>query len=478
METRSPPLSIASRTRHVVGRSGFFALSFGTIVGSAWLAVLGHWLGSAGPGGALLGFVLGAAVVLLIAFCYGELAARLPHEGGEFLYALRGLGDRAAFAVGWFLTLDAIAVSAFEGIVLAMFLTQLLPSFAGPVLYSLLEHPTSAGALIIGLGAAILLAVVNGRGLGLSITFQRLATYAFLAVAVALLAGGFAQGSLRHLEPWFASTTGRPWWLGTVWIFATCALFLNGFQVALYTVDERKHGVGIRGAIAMMLWGLAAAVTFYCLIVLSAGSMLPWRMLLEAELPAVAAYSRLGPARLMETLILGAACVSLLKTWNALVIFGSRLLVAQAARGMIPSALSRLHPGTGAPIRAIGFITASTMALILLGYGAVLPIVNMVSICLSLTFVMSLSALLRLRRQDTPASAAAVAFKVPGGTVVIWIAMVGALAMAAVALLEPAVRARGIPVEWLLLAAWGVIGVLFHRSRRGRAGTAEVLNES
>lgn len=135
MESQSPPLTNVPRTRHVVGRSGFFALSFGTIVGSAWLAVLGHWLSSAGPGGALLGFVLGATVVLLIAFCYGELAARLPHAGGEFLYALRGIGERAAFAVGWFLTLDAIAVSAFEGIVLAMFVTQLLPNIAGPLLY-------------------------------------------------------------------------------------------------------------------------------------------------------------------------------------------------------------------------------------------------------------------------------------------------------------------------------------------------------
>jgi amino acid transporter len=417
--------------------------------------VLGHWLGTAGPGGALLGFALGAGVVLLIAFCYAELAARLPHAGGEFLYALRGLGERAAFAVGWFLTLDAIAVSAFEGIVLAMFVTRLLPGLTGPILYEVL-------------GTSAVLGIINSRGLGLSIGFQRLATYSFLAIAIALLAGGFHGGSASNLAPWFASATDEPWWIGTVWIFATCALFLNGFQVALYTLEERKEGFAVRAAVITMIWGLVAAVIFYCLIVLSASSMQPWENLLKAELPAVAAYSLLGPPQFMEAVILGAACVSLLKTWNALVIFGSQLLAAQARQGMIPGALSDVHARTGASVKAIVFITAGAMALILLGRGAVLPIVNMVSICLALTFVVSLIALLRLRQQDATAAASPIAFKVPGGRIVIWAAMVGALAMAAVALIEPAIRARGIPIEWMLLAAWGLIGVAFWKSRRKR----------
>lgn len=466
MKAAAPPVSPA---RNVVGRGGFFALSFGTIVGSAWLAVLGDWLKSAGPGGALLGFALGATVVLLIAFCYAELAARLPHAGGEFLYALRGVGSHAAFAVGWFLTLDAIAVSAFEGIVLAMFIGKLLPQWVGPPLYTLLGHDISASALLLGWGTATLLAVINCRGLRLSITFQRFTTFAFLAVMIALLIGGFAQGDIANLQPWFASATEHPWWLGAVWIFATCALFLNGFQVSLYTIEERDRDLSIRDAVIMMLWGLLAAVAFYCLIVASAGSLLPWQSLLPASLPAVTAYSQLGPQRVMEALILGIACVSLLKTWNALVIFGSQLLVAQARENMIPAALARQHPNTGTPVRAIWFISIGAMALMLLGRAAVLPIVNMISICLALTFVVSLAALLRLRRMDT---AGPVSFRVPGGSIVIWIALLAALAMAAVALIEPAIRVRGIPVEWLLLLGWASLGVIFYRRRHAGRKTS------
>jgi basic amino acid/polyamine antiporter, APA family len=459
------------RVRRVIGRGGYFALSFGTIIGSAWLAVLGNWLSSAGPGGALVGFTLGACVVLLIAFCYAELAARLPHAGGEFLYALRGFGPRAAFAVGWFLTLNAVAVGAFEGIVLAMFLTRLVPPLTGPLLYRVLDHNIFAGALVMGLGTAVLLAMLNTRDLRLSIGFQRVTTYSFLAIVIGLLAAGFWHGTAANLQPWFASATDRPWWVGTLWIFASCALFLNGFEVALYTLEERKEGVSVHAVVVTMIWGLLAAVGFYCLTVLSAGSLAPWRKLVASELPAVAAYSLLGPPRLMEAIILGAACLSLLKTWNALVIFGSQLLVAQASEGMIPAALSDRHSRNGTPVNAIVFMTAAAMALILLGRGAVLPIVNMVSICLAVTFVISLITLLKLRRRASSDRDRELAFTVPGGNVVIWIALLGALVMAAVALIEPSVRDGGIPIEWLLLAAWGLIGAVFWKSCRRTRST-------
>jgi APA family basic amino acid/polyamine antiporter len=221
-----------------------------------------------------------------------------------------------------------------------------------------------------------------------------------------------------------------------------------------------------------MVWGLVAAVAFYCLIVLSAGSMQPWPDLLKTQLPAVAAFSRLGPPRLMEAIILAAACVSLLKTWNAVVIFGSQLLVAQARADMIPGALSQRHPRTGTPARAIAFITAGAMAFILLGRGAVLPIVNMVSICLGLTFVISLIALLRLRRAAGTPPTEALAFRVPGGRFTIWVATVGAVAMAGVALIEPAIREGGVPVEWMLLAGWALLGAAFRRFRTRRAAMA------
>jgi APA family basic amino acid/polyamine antiporter len=86
--------------RRVIRPAGFFALSFGSMVGSGWIILLGDWLKRAAPGGALLALLAGGALMALVGCCYAELAARLPRAGGEFLYALEGLGRTAAFIVG------------------------------------------------------------------------------------------------------------------------------------------------------------------------------------------------------------------------------------------------------------------------------------------------------------------------------------------------------------------------------------------
>ena len=54
--TGTPP---SPGLRRSIGRAGYFSLGFGTIIGSAWIVVLGDWLGAAGPGGAVLGFLAG-----------------------------------------------------------------------------------------------------------------------------------------------------------------------------------------------------------------------------------------------------------------------------------------------------------------------------------------------------------------------------------------------------------------------------------
>ncbi len=59
--------------REEVGAGQFFTLAFGCIIGVAWVVVLGEWLSLAGPIGAILGFLVGGAVMMLIGLCYAEL---------------------------------------------------------------------------------------------------------------------------------------------------------------------------------------------------------------------------------------------------------------------------------------------------------------------------------------------------------------------------------------------------------------------
>lgn len=441
-----------------VGRGGYFTLAFGAIVGSGWIVVLGEWLRQAGPGGTVLAFMAGALVMCLIARSYGELAVRFPRAGGEFLYVHEVLGPRLAFLVGWYLTLYAIAVCAFEGIAIGWILRTLCASCTLGIAYTVLGTQVTWDSLLVGMGGAALLCGLHLRGAAAAIRFQNLVTFGFIVLIASVAVVAFVLGKPANLEPLFEPADGGAWQSGCLWIFGTCAFFLNGWQTALHAIEERRAdlpaGVAVRATLAAIL----AASLFYIAVVLAAGYALAWREWVNADLPAVSAFGALSSSRWLGLLVLVAAAISLGKAWSAMLWLGSRLLYAQACRGLLPAGVARTDTA-GAPRVAIVLVTGMTMLGIAAGRAAVLPIVNMVSICIALSFILCLMVLLRLRR-----SSSAPGEMRPVHTVTIGSALAAGIVMVAVGLAAPWVRSRGaVPVEWWLLGGWGLIGVVVSR---------------
>lgn len=459
-----------------IGRTGFFTLAFGAVVGSGWVVVLGDWLQAAGPGGAALGFIMGAATMMLIALCYGELAARAPAAGAEFLYTLQGLGPMPGFMVGWFLTLFGVSVCAFEAIALAWLINALVPSLTLGVAYTFLGSPVTWEALLIGWGGALAIGALHYRGAASAIRFQNLATFGFITFGIVLICCGFSFGSLSSVEPLFAAAPEKTRIGGILWIFATSAFFLNGWQAALHAIEERRADVSPRSAIASVVAAIFAAALFYCGIVFAAASLVPWQSLIGQELPAVAAFRSIGTSGLLGSAVIVAAVISLSKTWSAIAWLASRLIFAQARHGFLPSALATVDAKTAAPRTAVVLVTALSMLGVALGRAAVLPIVNMVALCLALSIVLCLIVLLRRRRRDsfTPT------FTVPGGTPVITVALLAAIAMVGIVVVEPFLSSQGkIPLEWVLIGAWLFVGAIAwvstHKLRCASVVTVSVL---
>src|SRR5215470_11798214 len=67
----------------------YFVLAFGVMVGTAWLVVMDNLLQRGGPMGALLGFTVGALMLLPIGYVYGELVKAIPDDAGEAAYVAR-----------------------------------------------------------------------------------------------------------------------------------------------------------------------------------------------------------------------------------------------------------------------------------------------------------------------------------------------------------------------------------------------------
>lgn len=440
----------------MVSRGGFFAFSFGSIVGSGWVVLLGEWLKLAAPGGALLALVAGGVLMSAIGLCYAELAARMPRAGGELRFALETLGKNAAFPVGWFLTLFLVAICAFEGTALPWFLSLLIPALKTPPAYQVLKEPVTVVGIALGCGGALFMCGLNLAGVRMSTLFQRLITFGFLAVMGAMILAGFLFGHAANLEPWFSPPGGRSWFLGFVWLFATCAMLLTGFQTALYLIEERECSVSVKSATTFMVLGIIAAALFYAAVVLSAGSIMPWHQVLASELPSVAAFDALRPGGLIGRTVLIVAVFSLAKTWNATIMMCSRLIQAQADAGLLPTVMGRLNRRR-APANALWFVTLASMVGVFLGRGALVPIINMATICVAGIIVLMLVSLLVQRRRQ-PISPG---FSVPWPRFTIPICLTGALAMAAFAVFEPLWVQHGVPLEWQLIGAWATLGLLF-----------------
>jgi APA family basic amino acid/polyamine antiporter len=448
------------RLRRTIGRFEFFALAFGTIIGSAWVVVLGDWLKIAGPGGTLLAFLAGGALMTLVAAVYAELSARMPEAGGEFIYAYRVFGPRLGFIVGWFVTLFLLAVTAFEAIALPWMLQTLFPELRGPVLYRLLGHDVTLDAVLIGVSGVVLISFLNYRDVRLAVTFQSVITYGFLAVALLVLAAAAGSGDVTNLRPLFDVPGERAWWLGALWIFANTAFFLNGFQAIPQAIEEGAVGVTSTSIAKIMMLSVAVAALFYCVVVLCTSIAVPWRTLAGSSLATATAVDNVLPDRLLARVVLLAAALSLLKTWNAIALMAARILMSQARFALVPQSFGRIHPRFSTPSTAVLFVGLCSLGGVFLGRGAIVPLVNMASICLAFTFVLACVELLMLRRQET---SQAPGFRVPGGRAPILIGVFATVGMSLVALFEPLSRTAGaIPLEWMLMIGWGGLGMLLH----------------
>jgi basic amino acid/polyamine antiporter, APA family len=453
-----PPTELAkTRLRGNIGRLQYFALGFGTIIGSAWVVLLGDWLRVAGPGGAILGFLSGGAMMMVIGCCYTELIGQLPEAGTEFIYGYRVFGRVAGFAVGWFLILYLVGVTVYEALALPWVLELLVPSFQGATLYRAFGAPVTADALAIGIVVALVITCLNLMGVQAAIGFHFILTFVFISVGLVILVLMLIQGHAANAAPLWGTTNGRPWWLGTGSLFAFCAYALNGFQAIPQMVEERSDKVPLRVVCTILVASIGAATVFYCIVILSASFAAPWRALASAPLATAAAAAYLPHGRLISSVLLCVTAVSLLKAWNGIFMMAVRLLLAMARVGLFPERLANAGVGLKSPWLAILVIALLNVFGIFLGRGAVEPVTDMCAMVLTLTYVMCCAAVLRLRKgpNGTPANA-----RVSSGLV--WGGMLGGAVMTCVAFASPFWNnEERFPLAWRLVLAWSMAGLVF-----------------
>src|SRR3954451_10759395 len=95
--------------RHV-GIIGLLFASVGSIIGSGWLFGALDASAAAGPA-AIISWVIGGVMILLIALTYAEIGTMFPLSGGVVRYPHLAFGTFASFTSGW-ITWIAVGTTA------------------------------------------------------------------------------------------------------------------------------------------------------------------------------------------------------------------------------------------------------------------------------------------------------------------------------------------------------------------------------
>jgi amino acid transporter len=163
-------------------------------------------------------------------------------------------------------------------------------------------------------------------------------------------------------------------------------------------------------------------------------------------------------------LLIVGGVAGIVTTWNALLVGSSRLVYALAKDEMLPAGLSTLHPRHATPTRALWSICAVSCIAPWFGRPALVWLVDAGSLGVVVAYAIVALSFLALRRKEP---ALPRPYRVPGGTVIGWLAFVMAFAIGLLYL--PGSPAALIwPQEWAICLGWiGIGGLLYGLQRRG-----------
>src|SRR3982074_3152757 len=153
------------------------------------------------PGWLLVAWVITGVLTIAAALSYGELAAMMPHAGGQYVYLREGLSPLWGFLYGWTLFLVIQTGTIAAGAVGFARYTGVLLSWVSEATYLIAPFRFGNYALslstaqAVGLALIALLTCMNTRGLKLGKLVQNVFTTAKTGALIALIPLGISVGA-------------------------------------------------------------------------------------------------------------------------------------------------------------------------------------------------------------------------------------------------------------------------------------------
>ena len=398
-------------------------------------------------------WVVTAAMTMIGALSYGELAAMMPKAGGQYVYLRESLGPLWGFLYGWTLflviqtgTIAAVCVAfgKFLGVFFpAVSTTHWLWHIAhvpavqvGPMVLGNMEIGVNT-ANLVGVVIVILLAVVNVFGVKLGAAIQNVFTSAKALSLAALVLVAFTVG--RNATAWGANFGSglSEFWKNAGWrsihpvqvgvggpiVLVNVLVILAVVQVgSLFSADAWNNITFTAGEVKnprrniplSLILGVGFVLTVYILVTVGYMLVLPMqgdphgataltRGLQYASedrvaTAALAVIFHSSGAYLMAAAIL----VSTFGCANGMSLAGARVYYAMSQDGLFFKSVGKLHPHYRTP--AAGLLVQGMWTAFLCLSGSYSQLLDYIIFAVLVFYVLTIAGLfvLRFRQPDTP----------------------------------------------------------------------------
>jgi amino acid transporter len=441
----------------------YFALAFGTMIGTGWLVLMDDWLGRGGPAGAALGFAIGGVILLPVGYVYGQWVKRLPDAAGEDAYTAQVFPPMVSYFTGWMMLLAYFIVCPWEAVALGKIAAYIFPALDTFELYRVAGQPVFLPRLILGIALTLLLATINYRGIRLSANFQKIMSSMVLLIFVALVGISAFRGAPANFHPAFHATP----FLSILLTLQIVPYFMTGFESVPKYAEEANPD--FRQTSYMQAIGLALGVgaLFYAFCILAVGYIAPWQSLLGKRFATAIAFEHGLGKHWPVQLILVMALFGLFQCFNGNFAASTRLLFAYARRGTIPPRFATIHAKFSTPSVAVIGITLGTLIGLLLGDSILVPVTEVGSMASALGWLAACLSFWQVESRspsDPPEPAAPAGRHIPRvATRAITAAGIAVSSLLLLMKLIPAFPGHFTQAEWIALAIWLILGASLHR---------------
>lgn len=199
------------------------------------------------------------------------------------------------------------------------------------------------------------------------------------------------------------------------------------------------------------------AILWYAAIIYSVGTTLTASEIKADSLAPADAMQKIYSGVWAKSLLILAGLAGIVTSWNSFFVGATRAIYAMGYSGMLPKVFAILHPQYKSPTTAIIFVTGTSIIATLFGKEAMTWLINAGGLGIVISWSLVALSFYRLRKMEPNLARP---FKVSFGKAIGIIAFLSSLAL--LYLYLPGKPSALNAIEWSIVAAWLIIGLIFY----------------